>query len=324
MYKILMCVFCPHCYKILHHGFIDNGCEVQNLFIDDSYMYKTERLVADLNKVIDKFKPDLVFTYGWWKINIDIDQFMDVINKRGLFHVWWGYDDQGCLYEISMPVARRSDLVFTTYGEALPEYHRNGINAKLMMLGCYPPIHKKVPVKSEYQHDFSLIAAHHDHSFRIKGVYDVLKPLVDKEYDVIVYGRWWDEDRGYLLPEKFWGGWLPEDDVSALHSSSKITLAIQGVGDSNTMFAVRTLEAMSSGAFHLTQWSPAIEIFFKKGIHLEWSKSPEETLEIAEFYLKHGILRERIALQGQQEVHARHSIVQRAKEALEVIKKYKT
>lgn len=67
---------------------------------------------------------------------------------------------------------------------------------------------------------------------------------------------------------------------------------------------------------------PPWKAFFRKGIHLEWSKSAEETLEIAKFYLKKEAARKRVALKGQQEVYEKHTLLHRTKYGLDVIKQY--
>jgi spore maturation protein CgeB len=156
--------------------------------------------------------------------------------------------------------------------------------------------------------------------FRVDGIYQILKPLVDTRKNVKVWGRWWtDFDRAYMLPTAFYGGVLPTEEVPYVYASSKIVLGIQQAGASKTYVSARTLEALGCGAFHLTQYSPGVAHYFKKGVHLDWSQSPEETLELVDYYLKHKDLRERIALEGQREVNARHRLVHRARAALDVI-----
>jgi len=89
MYRILMCVFSPQIYHELHHGFLEAGCEVRNLFIGEELTNKFDLLETRLSQAIDEFKPDFVYSYGWWKDVIDIDVFLDIIKSKGLFHIWW-------------------------------------------------------------------------------------------------------------------------------------------------------------------------------------------------------------------------------------------
>jgi spore maturation protein CgeB len=62
--------------------------------------------------------------------------------------------------------------------------------------------------------------------------------------------------------------------------------------------------------------------YFKKGVHLEWSVSPEETLALADYYLKHDGQREKIALEGQREVNEKHRLVHRARAVLDIMARH--
>lgn len=330
-----MCVFSPHIYNEIHHGFQEAGCEVKDLFIGEEYVNKFDLLEAELSSAIDEFKPDFVYSYGWWNDTADIGAYLDVIKSKGLFHVWWSADDPTCFAISSLPAAKRSDLVFTPVEELIPEYLKYGAKAFLQPNACSPH-HIKLPPKDENRYDMVLAAHNYSmrhvddetkksihYTFRVDGVYQILKPLVDAKKNVKVFGRWWtDFDRAYMLPAAFYGGVLQAEEVPYLYASSKITLGIQQVGVSRTHVSARTFEALGCGAFHITQYSPGVEYYFKKGVHLEWSQSPEETLELADYYLRHDDLREKIALEGQREVDEKHRLVHRARAALDVISRY--
>lgn len=331
MYRVLVCCFNPRSVNNIHYGFIDAGCNVKNLNIGFEYMNNQELLKQHLFQAIDELRPDFVFSYGWWKMFVNIDDYISMIKQKGLFHIYWAYDDPDCFEEISLPMASKSDLVFTTVEECIQDYKSRGVHAFLLPLGCYPPLHKRVEPKREFMHDITLLAHNyniHDNpsyfAYRLKGIYNVLKPLIDKNYDVKVWGLWWtDWNRKYIIPGKNYGGNLPSGNEAAVHSSSKIVLGLQTVGTSKTHFSVRTFEAMSCGAFHLSQYSPALPNYFTKGVHMEWSNSPEETLEIVSYYLKNDDARERVALQGQQEVWEKHTIVQRARSVMETVRQFR-
>ncbi|ATW25385.1 CgeB family protein [Candidatus Formimonas warabiya] len=330
MYKVLVCCFNPRSVDTIHYGFIDAGCVVKNLPIDWTYADKTDLLKQHLIDAIEEIKPDFVYSYGWWDIGIDLDAFIGIIKEKGLFHIYWAYDDPVCFENISLPVALKSDLVFTTVEECIPEYKKRGISAHLMLHGCYPPRHRPVPPCPEFSHDIVLLANNYNieespiyQEYRLHGANSMIKSLADHGFDLKVWGLWWTHpDRWFILPEKFCGEFLPKGTEPFVYASAKITLGLQTVGTSKTHFSVRTFEAMGCGAFHLSQYSPALESFFQKGIHLEWSKSAEETLEIAKFYLKKEAARKRVALKGQQEVYEKHTLLHRTKYGLDVIKQY--
>lgn len=330
MYKILMCCYCPHIYNEINHGFIEAGCKVKDLYIGDEYTGKSDLLKKNLLREIDSFKPDMVFSYGWWKINIDIRDILDTIKRKGIFHIWWAYDDPVCFKDSSLPVAKRSDIVFTTVEECIPQYAGYGIKAFLMPHGCSPH-HVRVAPKAEYMHDIVLLANNYNiHSgdfngnpFRLKGIKTVLEPLAEGNHDLKVWGRWWTQtDRAFVLPERYYGGIVSSEEVPYVYSSCKIALGLQQVEHSRTHLANRTYEVLGCGTFHICQYSQAVEHYFKKGVHLEWSKSRDETLELVKFYLPLEAERQRIALNGQKEVFSKHLLVHRAKAALDIIRRY--
>lgn len=330
-----MCVFSPHMYNEIHHGFIEAGCEVSDLFISDEFTERTDLLRIRLIAAIDGFKPDFVYSYGWWKDIIDINEYFNVIKQKGVFHIWWSADDPSCFNMVSLPVARRSDLVFTPAEELLPLYANYGIKAYLQPNACSPHHSKSTP-KAEYKHDAVLIANNYNmrfvdeetkrntfYEFRLKGIHHILMPLINNQMDVMVWGRWWsDWDRACTLPEKHYGGLLPAEEASHVYASAKIALGLQQIATSKTFVSVRTFEALGCGAFHITQYSPGVACYFKKGVHLEWSESPQETLELVNYYLLHDKERERIGLAGQREVDEKHRLVHRARSVLDVIRKY--
>lgn len=325
-----MCVFCPQTYNEINHGFIEAGCNVKDFFIDDKYKGKTDILIEELEEAIDNFKPDFIFSYGWWDIELLIKDILDAFKNKGIPHIWWAYDDPICFHAISLPVALESILVFTTVEECIPKYEEFGVKAYLMPHGCSPH-YVQVNRKKEYMHDVVMLANNYNLKkesnsqipFRLMGINDVLKPLVDHNLDVKVWGRWWtDTDRAYNLPKKFYGGIMPAEEGPFVYASTKIVLGLQQVNDSITHISPRTFEALGCGRFHISQYSKSLETFFKKGVHMEWSSSPEETLEIVKYYLLHSEARETIARQGQIEVQKKHTLLQRAKNTLDVIGKF--
>lgn len=328
--KMLVCCFNPSSLDNIHLGYMEAGCEVDTLFIGGAYENNTDLLVKDLSEKIEGFKPAVIYSYGWWDIGIRLESYLEVIKSKGIFHIFWAYDDPVCLENISMPMAVKSDLVFTTVEECIPEYRKRGIAAHLLMHGCYPPRHKRVVPEEDFKKEIVLLANNYDiyedaiyREFRGQGVNHMVRPLVDDDYDIKVWGRWWNHwEREYILPGRYYGGVLPRGEEAKVYSSCKISLGLQTVGTSKTHLSVRSFEAMACGAFHLSQYSPALEEHFKKGVHLEWSRSQQETLEIVRYYLRKETKREEIALKGQREVYEKHTLLHRARSALDIIKAY--
>ncbi|MFU0827370.1 MAG: DUF3880 domain-containing protein [Lachnoclostridium sp.] len=332
MYKVLVCVICPQVYNEMILGFKEAGCEARELKIGIEYKDKPDKLEQDLSGAIEKFKPDFIYSYGWWKDIIDINVFFDIIKRKGVFCVWWSADDPICCGQVSLPAAKRADLTFTPAEELIPEYAKYGIKAYLQQNACSSR-YKKLPPQMKYKNDLVLVGNNYSfrhvdpeskksifYTFRVDGIYQILAPLVDEEKNVKVYGKWWtDFDRAYILPTAYYGGQLPKKEIPYVYSSAKIALGIQQVATSATYISTRTYEALGCGAFHITQYSQGVENYFKKGVHLEWSGSKEETLDLVNYYLTHDDERKRIGLNGKREVDEKHRLVHRARMVLDTV-----
>lgn len=335
MYKILVCVFFPDLYNEMQQGFREAGCEVRELLIGEEYIKKYDLVKLKLLSTIDEFRPDFVCSFGWWKDLIDINDFIDVIKSKGLFHIWWSSDDPVCCGQVSLPAAKKSDLVFTPVDYLVPEYAKFGVKAFLLPNACSSR-YTKVSPKAEYKNDLVLVGNNYSfrhvdeesknsilYKFRVDGTYQMLQPLVDNQKNLKVWGKWWtDFDRAFLLPVPLYGGELKKEEIPYVYASSKIALGIQQVATSKTYVSTRTYEVLGCGAFHLTQFSCGIDYYFKKGVHLDWSNSKEETLELVDYYLAHDDIREKIALNGKREVDEKHRLVHRAKSVLDTVAQY--
>lgn len=329
MQRILFVNFNARSRKYIKYGFQELGYDV--LEYVNEYENMCYSLLDDkINALIHSFNPDMVFSYGWWENLENISSFSHSLKKNGVFHVFWATDDPPCFENMSLPIGSKADLVFTTAEEYIGKYAENGVKAYLLPFACDPGHHKTVPPMEEFRHDLILLGHNYNvlwnpqyFSYRLNGISKILRPLVENSYDIRVWGLWWRAaDRIYNLPEKNYGNIQPYENVPKIYSSCKIALGLQTVGDSKTMLSSRTFEALGCGKFHLSQYSPALETFFKKGFHMEWSQSAEETLELVDFYLRNEAAREKIAGRGQQEVYARHTYKHRAGLAMETVKNY--
>lgn len=269
-----------------------------------------------LPNLIADFQPDHIFTVGGWQID---NKFFSILSSLSIPHTFWAFDDPPLFKIQSLSHARSSQYVYTTAAECISLYKKHGIDAHLLMFACLPSFHYRVSAASQYAHDCILVGNNYD-AFpgRLKGIDIILKPLMQKRYDVKIYGNeWWlDQERPFFISKAFYGGYLGYELMRTAYSSAKIVLGIHSVDTSPTMMSMRTYEVLGCGAFFLTQWTPSIERYFRNHVHLVWSKSPEETIELVDYYLAHPEEREKIARGGQKEVYTNHTYLHRAKDIL--------
>jgi len=145
---------------------------------------------------------------------------------------------------------------------------------------------------------------------------EYLKEL-EKKYKLKVVGH------GFTINDEEtkadWNG----EHIAKAYKSSKIGLNIVsgGIFNCDLQFSVRVYQVMGSGCFLLTEYIPNIETMFIPGVHLDVFHTKEEMIEKIDYYLEHPKIREKIAIQGYQEVMEKHDIDARVNQYLDVIKK---
>jgi len=268
-----------------------------------------------LEKAIEEFNPDLVITEG--ASGLCIKTVAEVLRRRGIFHVYWAIEDPPHFKSVSLPYARECDFTFTTAVECIPEYQKNRIRADLLLFACNPLYHRRVAPDPKFCHDIVAVASNYD--CRYDAAKYMVCSLLEKNYDIKVWGLWWDDPRRPVnlldYPEKY-GGLLPYEQLPAVYSSAKIVLGLHCDDTSKTQTSMRTFEVLGCGSFYLTQYTPAHESLFSSGDHLVWSRSAEETLALADQYLYREKERQRIAALGQEKVYSDHTYVHRARQVL--------
>lgn len=114
------------------------------------------------------------------------------------------------------------------------------------------------------------------------------------------------------MPKEFCGGDLQFEDLASIYAGAEIVLGIQLANSSRTQTSRRLFETLACGAFHLALDTKGTRKCFVSGKHLVLTKSAEETLESAKYYLNNPRERKRIAAAGQFEVYRCHTYPHRA------------
>lgn len=288
-------------------AFADLGHEVKMVFLD-----REDSLLPH----IKEFKPDYIFNDGG--IN-RMHKLFPLLEELNIPHMYWAIEDPVAFDYLSLSYAEKSSHVFTPCIESIEQYKKHGIDAYLLMFGCHPSFHRQGEKKKEFAHDIIFIGNNYDyHPARLKGISDIIKALVDNNYDIKIYGNeWWlDTSRPYYITPEYYGGIMPYEKLPSACASAKIVIGLHSVDNSRTMMSMRTFEVLGCGGFYLTQWTPAVENFFKNHYHLVWTKSSEETFSLVNWYLNHPEEREKIARRGQEEVYRKHNYHVRILEVL--------
>ena len=280
--------------------------------------------VAAWHRAWSEVHPDLIFCYGYWDTRFTPEDLKPPIGFRPVPFVYWASDDPIYMYFSSLPMLTRADLILTTTEECIPVYQRSGCRAGLLQFGCNPNLHR--PAEPTELHQFVLIANNYGRtgttSFRLRCNRDILMPIVERGYDIKIWGLWWtDSQRPCSIPPLLYGGSLPYEQLAEIYSGAEIVLGMQFHHLSRTQTSCRVFETLACRAFYLGPYTNGTVTYFEHGKHLVLSNSAEETLELASYYLDHPLERARIAAAGQKEVYNKHTYEHRAREFLAEVEK---
>lgn len=294
----------------------DHGYTLKVLPLGD-YPRDQQRQILQGN--LREFEPDYVLTPGWSVGIFDTDEFLSVMDSSVYPHVYWATEDPLFFSDVSMVFAPHSSYVFTTAEECVKRYREMGLHSSTLLFGCNPRLFRPVPPKPQYQHDIILVANNYTwfdegRNFRAKTIHDVVRPLIERGYDISIWGCNWSPDECGMDLGPRWGGFCDYLDTPHAYSSAKIVLGLQSVNTSRTQTSCRTFEIMGSGAFLLTCYTPSHEYLFENHRHLVWSDSPEATVELVDYYLSHDLERQAIAAAGRAEVLLKHTYEHRLTE----------
>lgn len=280
---------------------------------------------ADLTYIMENFQPDLLVSVGW--IAEYVPKKLAIIREAaehfGCLHAYWATEDVNHLIKWSLPMVRavQPDVVFTINAECIPSYLNLGIPAFHLDFGynpAFPPATTE-QLDSRYSHDLALVANYYDSSpdieFREKSMDILVRPLVERGYDLALWGNRWERAPWLVATPMAKGlcqGPISFEDSFKVYKNSKIILNLQNENHFSTQVTSRTFEILGSDGFQLTARTPAIEGLFIHSHHLVMSSSPAETLGLVDYYLAHEEERLVIAAHGQAEVLAKHTYDQRA------------
>ncbi|WP_099191487.1 CgeB family protein [Tepidibacter mesophilus] len=330
--------FCDYpVYMSFYRALSDVGnyvsvCDLNNIKPDGRY-----KVMIDM---IDKVKPDVIFTVGRPEIinGLNVEDLRDICNLKGIFNVYWATEDRTYHQKYSMKMAKNFDFIFTPAIECIQNYNRIGKGAALLRYGCYPMIHRNCGVDKKLISDISIAASYHDgvvndeytkknvlgkqndgeEMLRRKSIDTIVLPLIKSGYNISIWGSGWEG----IVPSKYIKGYLPYEQIPLLYSSSKIVLGLEWDNISSTKTTGRPFEVLGCSSFFLTFRTKSLLNLFEDRQHLALSESAKETLDIVKYYLNNDKERNHIANEGQREVYSKHTYYNRAEEFMNSIYKY--
>jgi glycosyltransferase involved in cell wall biosynthesis len=98
------------------------------------------------------------------------------------------------------------------------------------------------------------------------------------------------------------------------YNGSKVVISINNFNDVEMYFSDRQLVAMASGTLTLSRYIPGMEKYFRNGEHTVWFSSPQECVDLAQYYLSHPDEALRIGKAGADIVSKEHTYLHRVEE----------
>lgn len=277
-------------------GFLQAGCRASVAIVQNA---------VQMEQVLKDFGADLLVTLGApLELRRDILEFLGNHRPSGLTHIHWDTDGISSTYflsksgdgiEMDVIYASKPDLVLTMCPEMREVVMQKGFACEMMYYAYSPMFHHPMadldveegPIRL-IGNSYSRLYPFRPEHFRYASLKILLKPLLENGYPVHLYG-----DDQYLplikrilgieMPPENYHGFLPYDRTCAAYNKSFINLVTQNHKQTITK---RTFEILGSGGFVLSSDNSEIRKLFAPGRDLVVSSSPEQTLELVQYYEK--------------------------------------
>ncbi len=247
--------------------------------------------ITPLNyKVILKFwKPDMLFVESAWqgyrnrwkykiasyphhlrRNNKRLSRVVAHAKKLGIPTVFWNKED-GIHFERFIESAKLFDHIFTVDQNCIPKYRevvKPGVTVNTLMFAVQSSLHNFTGFNFKYnQANFAGSYSHHIHDRRRVWQNMIFQAACQSRLNLSVWDR--NSDRkssDYRYPNKACINIkpsIPYGKTAQIYKDHLISLNVNTIEDSETMFSRRLIEILACGGIAVTNASPAVERYFK-------------------------------------------------------------
>lgn len=263
----------------------------------------------ELEKAIRDAQPDIFMTLGtptFYK-----QEMLAVVGRKpcpGTLYIHW--DTDGVLWEsleVKVILLTRADMVFTICPVMQERIERLGIPCHVLPFASNPDMHHPTPEDGRYAGQISFVGSWYtplaqtnpDH-LRHRSMKVLFNPLFDNGREVHFYGyiaRTYPYIKifGREFPRSCFHGHFPYEHIHKIFSGSFINLVPQNYEHS---VIKRAFEIVGSGGFGLSYDTPAMRETFPPGNGFVYASSPQETLDIVEYYMTEPAAYDRVRENG--------------------------
>ncbi len=278
-------------------GFREVGCDAQVIRANTA---------QQMGQLLENAPPDILMTLG---APLELKQeVMEIIGKRTpsrTRHIHWDTDGISSMYfgsqsgegiEMDVIYASKPDLVLTVCPQMCELVRSKQIPCEMMQYAYCPLMHYPIADNATEQSLISLIGSSyvalyktHPEHYRYQSIRILLKPLLENGYAVQFHGD--NSYRSLILtmlhiniPRTQFHGYMTYENTREAYNRAFINIVTQNHPNTITK---RTFEILGSGGFALSSDTSELRKLFLPGRDLAVSSSPEETLELVEFYKTH-------------------------------------
>jgi spore maturation protein CgeB len=267
-------------------GFTELGCEVRRIGPGS---------VAELDELLSLHQPDLLLTLGSPAFfNQLLLKHLGERSDKLLKCCHW--DTDGITWEdietrhIDL---MKPDVVFTVCPDMRRLLTSRDIPCQLLFYAFNPLVHRPGPSVQAYEDQLAFVGGaypaviqRHPEHYRRRSMDVLFKPLLEHGYRLDFYG---DNNHKQVIrslyrieiPDAWLHGRYPYEKTCEIYRSCAFNLVTQNHEHTLTK---RLFEILGSGGFALSYDNAAVRQFFRPGVDLAVSASPEQTLSLIAYY----------------------------------------
>jgi spore maturation protein CgeB len=238
----------------------------------------------------------------------------DARRASGLRTVLWFPDDPRYLRSLLLMIAPSFELVAVSSKTTLSLLKSRGSNSIIRLpFACDPNIHRSLARERAF--DLTFVGSYFPERARI------LSEVTSR--NLKIWGPYWSlpwiprKLRNSTMGANSYGG-----DLVEILNRSKITVNIHHRTDlhASGKINMRVYEAAGCGTFQLTDKASGLDEFFNVGREIISYDSPENLIELVDYYLDANEERDEIARAAQDRAYEDHTYVKRVVSMLDAIK----
>jgi spore maturation protein CgeB len=229
-----------------------------------------------------------------------------IIMARGdVATISWTTDDSWKYREVSRFIGKAYHAMTTTYEDAVPKYHRDGIPNILLTQWAANVVSLLEPQPAQNCH-YPVSFVGQAHGDRLKRI----EHLRSLGLEVSCFGHGWPS------------GSVKAEDIPKIYRDSVISLNFANSKGVNQIKA-RTFEVPGAGGFLLTEGAPGLDKYYTPDKEVAVFDGLKDLVEKAKYYLSHPEERDAIAKSGFDRTKREHTYDLRMKEVIDFALKAK-